>query len=114
MFLQVLVLHLCRFQYTAGGTAKVHKAVAFDTKLRLLPNWLAEASSQRQGVDYTLMAVVSHHGHSSSGGHYTADVIQPDNRWLHYNDHQVLPRSSGTVLEQKQSFYLLFYQKSNV
>ncbi len=44
-----------------------------------------------------------------AGGHYTADVLQPDGCWLHFNDHQVDVVPVSQVLAEKT--YLLFYQK---
>ena len=42
-----------------------------------------------RGAEYQLVATVSHHGRHSSMGHYTADVLQPDGRWLRFDDGSV-------------------------
>lgn len=44
-----------------------------------------------------------------SGGHYTADVLQPDGRWLRFNDATVGVVSQQAVLSEKT--YMLVYQK---
>ncbi len=46
---------------------------------------------------------------SPAGGHYTSDVLQPDGRWLRFNDAVVDLVAEGTVLAEKP--YLLFYQR---
>ncbi len=46
---------------------------------------------------------------SPAGGHYTSDVLQPDGRWLRFNDAVVDLVAEGTVLVEKP--YLLFYQR---
>ena len=44
-----------------------------------------------------------------AGGHYTADVLQGEGRWLRFNDAVVDMVSEKTVLLEKP--YLLFYQR---
>lgn len=43
------------------------------------------------------VATVAHHGKYSAAGHYTADVKQPDGRWLHFDDGTVSVRSTFQV-----------------
>lgn len=53
-----------------AGSVKLHKAVAFDTTLRLRKPVLAEDCPdcpRGQGADYNLVATVSHHGRGSAG-----------------------------------------------
>lgn len=47
----------------------------------------------------------------TAGGHYTADVLQPDGRWLRFNDAVVDLVSEHTVLSERP--YLLFYQRAH-
>ena len=55
------------------------------------------------------MATVSHHGKVLSSGHYTADVRQPDSKWLRFDDTQVSVVPQARVLDERAA-YLLFYQ----
>lgn len=103
----LLVLHLMRFQFT-GRSAKVNKFVAFEPKLPIRTAWLAQGSKER-GVVYELVATVTHHGKSIGSGHYTADVVQPDGRWLRFDDGNVFWVGYNTVLAERP--YLLLYQK---
>lgn len=58
------------------------KQVAFPPRLKIKRSWLAPDSAERN-VEYELVSTVVHHGKSISSGHYTADVRQPDDRWVH-------------------------------
>eukprot|EP00887_Chlorella_sp_A99_P007150 scaffold2.g7150.t1 len=82
----VLVLYLVRFD--PASLSKVSKAVAFEPRLRMQRAWLTPDSTDR-GAEYGLVATVSHHGKSIGSGHYTADVLQPDGRWLRFDDSNV-------------------------
>lgn len=46
-----------------------------------------------------------------AGGHYTADVLQPDGRWLHFNDAAVSSVPVSQVLSERA--YMLFYQRAS-
>jgi ubiquitin carboxyl-terminal hydrolase 10 len=104
----VLVLHLIRFQYAEARSAKVAKAVAFEPKMSIRQGWLAPGCKER-GAEYRLVASVSHHGKKISSGHYTADVLQPDGRWLRFDDGSVSVVSQQLVLADRP--YLLFYER---
>ncbi|EFJ51647.1 hypothetical protein VOLCADRAFT_120420 [Volvox carteri f. nagariensis] len=109
---EVLVLHLKRFTYTAAGGGhytKLQKSVAFNCLLRLEGKVLAEDCPDRANAEYRLFATINHHGRSIAGGHYIADVQQPDGCWLRFNDEHVLLVSEGDVLRERP--YLLFYQR---
>lgn len=43
------------------------------------------------------VATVSHHGKNPNAGHYTADVKQPDGRWLRFDDATVTSVPLGQV-----------------
>lgn len=110
---EVLVLHLLRYVYTgATGSTKVHKTLELEPVLKLRRGLLAEdCPDAKSGAEYKLVATVSHHGKSLSGGHYTSDVLQPDNRWLRFNDAAVEQVNADKVLAEKP--YLLFYQRQH-
>lgn len=84
----VLILHLKRFQYdNTGGAQKIWKQIAYPLEL----DFPAEAMSpgRRQGPKpkYRLIGVVYHHGTSTSGGHYTVDVLRQDAKsWIRMDD----------------------------
>lgn len=103
----ILVLHLMRFQFT-GRSAKVNKFVGFDTHLQMRSAWLASGSTDR-GAVFDLVATVTHHGKSISSGHYTADVVQPDGKWLRFDDSEVFWVQQQQVLAERP--YLLVYQR---
>ena len=89
---------------------QVGKAVAFDFRLALRPAWLESKSKSRdRGAAYDLVATVSHHGKSSTSGHYTADVRQADGRWLRFDDGSVFLVSQQAVLADRP--YMLFYER---
>lgn len=47
--------------------------------------------------------------HTNQGGHYSAHALQPDGRWLHFNDASVAPASPRQVLAEKA--YVLAYER---
>ncbi|GLI64204.1 hypothetical protein VaNZ11_007396 [Volvox africanus] len=109
---EVLVLHLKRFTYTAAGGGrytKVQKPVTFNCTLRLEGKILAEDCPDRANSEYRLFATINHHGRTIAGGHYMTDVLQPDNRWLRFNDAEVYVVTESAVLGERP--YLLFYQR---
>ena len=115
----VLVLHLKRFSY---GRGKINKMVSYSMKLSLRVNGLhsdmtmdANKTSppKRDGtnsnVEYELIGMVVHHGHSSHSGHYVAFVRGPNKQWYEMNDSQVSVASEKKVLSQQA--YILFYNR---
>ena len=77
---RILVLHLKRFEQVGltGRTVKSTKSVQFNSRLSLPLRYLSTASNtpnpQTKGVEYDLIGVVVHLGHSMQGGHYIAYV----------------------------------------
>lgn len=63
-----------------------------------------------QGRTYKLFATVVHHGKEPSRGHYTANVRQPDDTWLRFDDASVTPISTFNVA--KEQAYLLLYERT--
>jgi ubiquitin carboxyl-terminal hydrolase 10 len=104
---QLLVLHIMRFEYHGGRSGKVNKAVVFEPRLAMRPSWLAAGCRER--AEYDLVATVSHRGKNSGSGHYTADVQQPDGRWLRFDDGSVYSVGLQAVFTDRP--YLLFYQR---
>ena len=70
---------------------------------------MSGALSGRAVPRYRLLAVVSHHGASLSGGHYTCDVrSRVDDGWRHCDDSQVHKVPLAEVLRRQA--YVLFYE----
>lgn len=68
---QLMILHLKKF--TNDGYKMSSPEVRIDKTLMI------------NNHTYTLTACISHHGHSSSSGHYTTHC-KYFNRWFHFND----------------------------
>lgn len=59
---------------------------------------IADLGSNNSGY-YTLQAVLTHRGRSSSSGHYVAWVRQKSDTWLKCDDETVSPVTSEDVLK---------------
>lgn len=68
---QLMILHLKKF--TNDGYKMSSPEVRVDDKLTF------------NNITYNLTACISHHGHSSSSGHYTSHS-KYSSRWFHFND----------------------------
>lgn len=62
-----------------------------------------------KNMTYKLYSVINHYG-SSRGGHYVAHCRNDDN-WACFDDLMVRDVSVETVLSEKRSAYVLFYEK---
>ena len=62
--MQVLIVHLQRFEYPGLKPVKVNADVTFDNDLELLPSMFAH-TAPRKRARYGLIAVVNHHGAQS-------------------------------------------------
>lgn len=69
---KLMILHLKKF--TNDGYKLTSPEVLIDNMLTFNDN-----------ATYTLTACISHHGHSSSSGHYTSHC-KYSSRWFHFND----------------------------
>lgn len=69
---KLVILHLKKF--TNDGYKLTSPEVKIDSTLTFNDN-----------ATYTLTACISHHGHSSSSGHYTSHC-KYSSRWFHFND----------------------------
>jgi len=115
---RVLVLAFKRFTFDEKGPHKVSKPIRFQEQLTLrspflTANWTfsgaAGVAAGRPPPKYNLLAVVSHHGSSLSGGHYTCDIRSAaDDGWRHCDDSQVHKVPVSEVL--KRQAYVLFYK----
>lgn len=109
----LLILNIKRFTYdTQGGVQKIKKAIRYEEKMKFDPQLLAqEASIETQALEYTLMAVICHHGERTDAGHYTALVRYNDN-WFMYDDATVRAININEVTNQQFAAYLLLYQSN--
>ncbi|XP_043079528.1 uncharacterized protein LOC122327913 isoform X2 [Puntigrus tetrazona] len=96
----VLALHLKRFVYDYCSNRFVKNHCPMDVPLQL-----------RLQQEYWLYAVVNHRG-SRYGGHYTADILAPeDNKWFCFDDSRVT-ETNESKLKGSREAYLLLYQKT--
>ncbi|WBW71226.1 ubiquitin C-terminal hydrolase Ubp3 [Schizosaccharomyces osmophilus] len=124
----VLILHLKRFFYDmAGGTQKNYKPVAYLADLTIPQSVFSPSIRGTVPTEYSLNAVVYHHGISASGGHYTVDVKQHDGSgWIRIDDTHIHKIQVSDVEIPKAAVetgsyggsndkvaYLLFYTRKN-
>ncbi|KNE63557.1 hypothetical protein AMAG_08666 [Allomyces macrogynus ATCC 38327] len=68
-------------------------------------------------TEYRLFAVVYHHGHTASGGHYTCDLLESEanGTWIRTDDTDLARVATADVLAEKpdREPYLLFYEAVN-
>ena len=117
---EILILHLMRFQFS-GRSTKIQKHIGFEPRLTVRPSWMAAGCASKGGgggsgggggAAYALVATVTHHGKTLTSGHYTADVVQPDNTWLRFDDSDVFVVGQQKVFAE--SPYLLIYERVRV
>ncbi|KAI8909248.1 hypothetical protein BC831DRAFT_493833 [Entophlyctis helioformis] len=113
----VLILHLKRFIYdSVGGTQKLHKHVGYSSTLKIRPDILSPPSrTLYKSVEYTLFAIVYHHGRFAAGGHYTCDVLRQNGEWLHIDDDEISATSLDEVARDRRDRqpYMLFFVHSD-
>jgi len=125
---QILVLHLKRFlcDGASNGIVKISKHVQFPPELVIpreimVPNF----GKSVEPAHYKLYGVLYHHGDSASIGHYTVDVLHPNEdggngeAWMHIDDEVVSAVShedvfGGQINDQvdDRCAYMLFYCRS--
>lgn len=108
---KVLILNLKRFTYNmeTGCPQKVKKPVRFDEKLVFDRSWLVDDGEPQE---YSLTAVICHHGESANGGHYNS-AVRYNGEWFMYDDAIVRPISLPEVSSMCHTAYLLVYQCSD-
>ena len=145
----ILVLHLERFLYDAAadGKVKIKKAIQFAPELEiplgkvffiafpsLCPRLIISCGSvcpeimapftgtSAEPAHYKLCGVLYHHGESAGSGHYTVDVLHPNEdssgqeAWLHIGDeavsllrHEEVFGGQGNERMDDRCAYMLFY-----
>ena len=109
-----LWLYLKRFQTNMTGTvaSKITKPIGFVETFKI-------PSPSVSDSNYTLHAVVNHHGSSPGGGHYTATIRNPilvqtgtEKNWLHFNDSQVQTQLKRDAFNFADAYLLLFVKTS--
>ncbi len=125
---RVLVIQLMRFSYTATGhSIKLTKECTINDRLCISKDTLvpghpaqpASASSGQSGgggIEYDLLATISHHGHSLQSGHYTASVKdQQTGDWFHCDDEDIRVQTRSQAHLQgalrSSDVYLVIYRK---
>ncbi len=104
---QTLILCFKRFNY--NGT-KIHTRISGSSVTPLsMATLFSEESPEKGGItDYSLRAIVDHHG-SASGGHYTAQCKDKiDSQWYVYDDESTHVIQGPIIGE---STYILFYER---
>ena len=103
---RVLVLHINRTSWDFNGVSKIQTHVRCPFELSLDPYQVDGGPALR----YELQSIVAHHGHSMTGGHFTAygrRLGDPDT-WLHFNDARVTKVQPKEVSAAQP--YVLFYE----
>lgn len=93
---QVLILHLKKF--TNDGYKLTSPDIKIDKQLTF----------NNSATTYTLKACISHHGHSSSSGHYTSHC-EYSSRWFHFNDDRVRDVTATFDGSRLDDAYVLIY-----
>lgn len=93
---QLLILHLKKF--SNHGYKLTSPEVKVETTLNL------------NGIHYNLKACVSHHGFSSSSGHYTSHC-RYSTSWYHFNDERVRDVTCSFNNNVMDEAYVLFYTR---
>lgn len=111
----ILILHLKRFVFdNVGGTQKLHKFVEYPLTLNLQDELFSHPEkSANESRKYQLYAVAYHHGNTTTGGHYTCEVLHATKEWFRIDDTNVTRIQSQKVVEEKldRVAYILFYKQ---
>ncbi|EDO18676.1 hypothetical protein Kpol_1055p31 [Vanderwaltozyma polyspora DSM 70294] len=132
---QVLLVQLKRFSfinntdkdnnmtnYNAynGRIEKIRKKIKYDHELTIPLESLSPASIDTKNRAYELTGVIYHHGLSSDGGHYTADVYHKElDKWYRIDDVNIIELEKDDVLKggedgnDTRTAYILIYRKKN-
>lgn len=132
---EVLLIQLKRFSFInntdtdnsmtnynaySGRIEKVRKKIAYEHEM-IIPADSVSSPSLKQHEEnrrYGLSGVIYHHGMSSDGGHYTADVYHKTNdQWYRIDDVGIVELKKADVLTvgdsgtDPRTAYILMYQK---
>ncbi|AET40284.1 mRNA-binding ubiquitin-specific protease UBP3 Ecym_5544 [Eremothecium cymbalariae DBVPG len=135
---QVLLIQLKRFEFVNnnserrelvnynaynGRIEKICKWIKYDHDLTIPKEALSSINAKflfsDNDTSYKLTGVVYHHGLSSSGGHYTADVLhQDEEKWYRIDDTTVTEINKEEVVtggeegSHSRTAYILIYQRA--
>ncbi|SMN21689.1 similar to Saccharomyces cerevisiae YER151C UBP3 Ubiquitin-specific protease that interacts with Bre5p to co-regulate anterograde and retrograde transport between the ER and Golgi [Maudiozyma saulgeensis] len=132
---EVLLIQLKRFSFInntekdnsmtnynaySGRIEKIRKKIAYQHEL-IIPADSVSSPTLKQHEEnrqYGLSGVIYHHGMSSDGGHYTADVYhKTNNKWYRIDDVSITELKKEDVLtvgdsgSDPRTAYILMYQK---
>lgn len=108
-----------------GRIEKIRKKIKYDHELIIPEESMSSITlkNNTSGIDdrrYKLTGVIYHHGVSSDGGHYTADVYHSEhNKWYRIDDVNITELEDDDVLKggeeasDSRTAYILMYQKRN-
>lgn len=131
---QVLLIQLKRFQYINntdkdnsmvnynaynGRIEKICKKINYEHELIIPIESTSSANAYKdENRRYHLTGVIYHHGVSSDGGHYTADVYHREtDKWYRIDDVNIIELKKEDVLKggeesgDSRTAYILMYQK---
>lgn len=130
---QVLLIQLKRFQFInntekdnsmvnynaySGRIEKIRKKINYDHEL-VIPAETISSINRGESRLYHLTGVIYHHGVSSDGGHYTADVYHKEtDQWYRIDDVNITDLKKEEVLKggednaDSRTAYILMYQKA--
>ena len=97
---RVLILHLKKF--TNDGYKLTSPELQIDKQLTFNGH-----------TRYQLKACISHHGYSSSSGHYTSLCEYSSSKWLNFDDGRVRDETSNFDPSKLDDAYVLFYTQPN-
>ena len=100
----VLCIQLKRFN-TRG--VKIDRPIKLKRKLSMSQH-VRQASARGINVEYRLVSVINHHGHSAKNGHYTCNGLAGNGNFYTFNDSSVLPISLSDALNSPA--YIIFYE----
>jgi ubiquitin carboxyl-terminal hydrolase 4/11/15 len=103
----VLIFHLKRFVVRDTGFKKVTSKVAFPEETDLRP-YVQGPQKNDSLLAYKLYASV-HHSGTMTGGHYTANIVDPDGKWWTFNDESVYPKATNE--NGADTAYVLLYRR---
>eukprot|EP00301_Raphidiophrys_heterophryoidea_P005081 c12169_g1_i2.p1 GENE.c12169_g1_i2~~c12169_g1_i2.p1 ORF type:complete len:480 (+),score=117.49 c12169_g1_i2:122-1561(+) len=113
---EVVILHFKRFTYRLKqgeySAQKVQKLISFPLAFQINKSHFSSlAQDSQKNSMLRLFAVVRHHGHEVSTGHYTCDAQHPDSgKWIRFNDMRVTSITLDQALDQTDA-YVLFYSR---